>query len=289
MVLSNAYYKVFEKVYYVDQFNEEIGDEKVAYIQETTPQKCEGKYASYNQNTYLRLDAWKTVGIDFFDGAEFLNSKCESCIYFKKIIFPYPMGLILRPGVWEDWGEKNTYRGHCSLRNLLNHEDMLKNHYETELYCNCQFHSKKESTLHIDYTGIYADQIKNNMEKLFKYIDHEDVYPKMPIAYLRNRCLNPYQFEYLKQHCDGNQTVLTGGTSQFEVFFEGKSLYDIAVIQMGIDQLQDYTLKLYYDYVIQSDSIFIEDGSWYIGRTNSNGFFICGESKIVEAMKQLDF
>lgn len=289
MVLSNAYYKVFEKVYYVDQFNEEIGDEKVAYIQETIPQKTEGKYASYNQNTYQRLEKWKTVNIDFFDSADFLNSKCKSCIYFKKIISPYPLSLITNPGVWVDWKEQNTFRGFCALRNLLNYEDKNKNHNETELYCNCQFHSEKVSALHIDYAGSYADLVKSRMKKLFRRIDHEDVYPKMPIAYLRNRCLNPYQFEYLKQHSDGGQIVFTGGTSQFEAFFEGNSLYDIAAIQMGIDKLQNYTLKLYYDYVIQSNSMFIEDGSWYIGKTNEDGFFICGESKIVEAIKQLDF
>lgn len=284
MVISNAYYEVSGKVYYVDQFESEADGKEIAYIQEAVPQEYEGKYVSYNQNTYRRLDEWKTVGMDFFNDAVFLNGRCESCIYFRKIPFPAPKTIAL----FDEKFKYNTYRGYCKLRNWLNYENMMGNHYEAELYCNCEFQKTTSVCLNLLEGAQFIPVIRKAIFDIFKYLDHQCIIPKKPIGYLRNACLNPNQFEYLKDIAQDDCQLLIGDTGQFE------DLCNTTIapykIMIGNESLKQCTVDKYYHYVVNEfHSILAGDGSFFAGKTIEDGFFICGESKIVEAVKQLDF
>lgn len=199
-------------------------------------------YTNWNVNPYLIGDMEYRVPIKKFKNFEYMNQRCQNCIYYRRV----PIDNLN--------SSEEFFGGICDLRN-----DWFADECK-QLFVDCQFCETDEKNVfqkvRTDVELDFCDQIVSN---LFDSIDYEDLNPKTSCLNVRTGyyCLTPIEFTTLLNMSPQNSMVyfsdIQNRFTTEEKLSENNTIYKCKIEELSLSEYYKST-KEDLHYLMFSDS-----------------------------------
>lgn len=288
MILKYGIYKIGAAFYYIHDII--IQDCKwIIECNKVEPNQYEKtKYYSLDEDCYKITTNKIYLSYHDFDTAIFMNSHCFGCRFCT--LLDEGNTFILH------YGEKNIpEKGecgiiYCKLRHYLN------NYYcgviPVQMYANCQFKIKagyENWMLLQDWVRgqSVSMRVQNIIETYCKEISHNTVIPReellgKQIVPLQRGCLHPYQIEFLHDAMKGNDKLIIGYAynENLEKLSEKTDFYYLKKENFHVNS---------YNYLVgDGQRTMISLNGLFMTAAFNQTIYFCGDSKMVEAIKELE-
>ncbi|MFQ8601212.1 MAG: hypothetical protein ACLSAP_11950 [Oscillospiraceae bacterium] len=288
MILKYGIYKIGKALYYINEIY--IQDRNwMVQCNKVEPNQCQDmKYYSIDEDQYVITPKKINLAYEDFEEAVFMNSHCFGCRFCT--FLDEGNTFIMRYGDENIPSDGECGIIYCKLRSYLN------NYYcgatPVQLYANCQFKIKAgyENWL-VPYYRVHGKSVSTRIGKIitqyFKELSHNGVIPHESlledrIVSLKRGCLNPYQVEFLHNSMKDNDKIIIGNpfNDNLENLSDEKEFFYLPRKNFHVNS---------YNYLVgDGQRTMISLNGLFMTAAFNQTIYFCGDSKMVEAIKELE-